>query len=402
MRVAFVSVSDQMGGSEAVLLQLMEQLRALRPGWPLALISPGGGPMSAGAATLGVAAHAVPMPPAIARFGDWGGRKGAAFAAGLAAAALALPAYERRFRRVLSSLVPDVVHSNGFKAHVLAARAPVGARRLWHLHEYVGARPVTRRLLRHHASRCDAVVANSASVAADVRSALEGRFAGAPAVIPNGVDLARFHPEGPAADLDAMCGMAPAPAGTVRVGLVATFGRWKGHDVFLRAVARLPPGAPVRAYVVGGPVYDTGSSQHSIEEVRGMARAAGCDGRVGFAGFRRDAPAAMRALDVVVHASTAPEPFGLVLIEAMACGRALVSSALGGSAEIVRPDVNAIVHRAGDPVSLADAIHRLAADAALRQRIGAAGRSTVEAHYDARRFGEAFVHAYEQLAGGAR
>jgi glycosyltransferase involved in cell wall biosynthesis len=109
----------------------------------------------------------------------------------------------------------------------------------------------------------------------------------------------------------------------------------------------------------------------------------------------------MRSLDVVVHASTAPEPFGLVLTEAMASGRALVSSAAGGSAEIVEAGVNALVHTPGDPVSLAAAIQRLALDRDLRERLGRAGRAHVAAKYDVRAFGERFVAVYERLAGVA-
>ena len=159
---------------------------------------------------------------------------------------------------------------------------------------------------------------------------------------------------------------------------------------------------PDRWAHVGGPVYTTAGSQYSMEEMRSLTRTLGCDDRVGFTGFQADAPAVMRALDVVVHASTAPEPFGLVLTEAMASSRALVSSAAGGSAEIVAPDVNALVHTPGDPISLADAIGRLLTDAGLRERLGRAGRAHVVDRYDVRAFGERFVRAYEELAGVTR
>jgi glycosyltransferase involved in cell wall biosynthesis len=220
-------------------------------------------------------------------------------------------------------------------------------------------------------------------------------------VIPNGVDLERFTPEGPRADLDALCGLPPAPAGVVKVGLIATFSRWKGHGIFLQALSRIPPSAPVRAYVVGGPVYDTAGSQYSMEEMRMLARDAGCADRVGFTGFQANAPSVMRALDVVVHASTAPEPFGLVLTEAMATGRAVVSSAAGGSAEIVESGVNALVHTPGDPVSLADALGRLVEDADLRSRLGRAGRAHAAGRYDVRDFGDRFVRVYDGLADAA-
>jgi glycosyltransferase involved in cell wall biosynthesis len=399
VRIAFVSVSDQLGGSEVVLLDLIRQTRRLRPSWSLGLISPGGGPLATRAESAGASVHIVPMPAALARLGESGGGDRVGLAAQLTAAATALPAYEERFRTTLAALRPDVVHSNGLKAHVVTARANGQARRVWHLHEYVRQRPLTRRLLRWYAPRCDAWVANSASVSSDVAHAAGDRLRAPGHVIPNAVDLDRFCPDGPRLDLDALCGLPPAPPEAVRVGLVATFSRWKGHDVFLRAVAQAPRAIPLRAYIVGGPVYDTSGSQYSLDEMRQVAERSGCGDRVGFTGFQVDAPAVMRSLDVVVHASTAPEPFGLVLIEAMACGRAVISSSLGGSAEIVDADVNAVRHTPGDARSLALAIERLATDTGLRERLGRHGRQHVADRYDVRAFGERFVGVYEQLAG---
>ena len=74
-------------------------------------------------------------------------------------------------------------------------------------------------------------------------------------------------------DLDALAGIAPVTAGTIRVGLVATMARWKGHEVFLRAIAQLPDGlrSRVRAYVIGGAIYPTRGSQLSADELRASA-----------------------------------------------------------------------------------------------------------------------------------
>ena len=396
MRIALVSVSSQLGGSEAVLLQLLAQLRRLRPDWPLHLVVGGDGPLVARARACGADVHLVPMPASIARIGEWGSGKFGVVSQ-LAGAVGELPDYQRRFAAAISSIAPDILHTNGFKAHIVAARLDVPMVRLWHIHEYVARRPVTRRLLRRYGGVPQVIVANSMSVATDVTSVVRERLRRPVRVIHNGVDLARFRPDGPVADLDAASGLPPAPAGTIRVGLVATFARWKGHETFLRAVAALPAGTNVRPYVIGGPLYETAGSQWSLDELRGRARALGIESRVGFAGFQAGMPAFLRALDVVVHASTEPEPFGLVIAEAMAAGRAVTTSGMGGAAEIVDPDVTAIVHAAGDPASLADAIHRLASDASLRARLGAAARTSVISRFDAGRFGDAFVNVYESM-----
>ena len=87
------------------------------------------------------------------------------------------------------------------------------------------------------------------------------------------------------------------------------------------------PHLPVRAYIVGDAVYQTEGSQYSLDELRQRARSLGVADRVGFTGFVHTPEATFRALHIVVHASTEPEPFGLVIAEAMACGRARRSSA---------------------------------------------------------------------------
>ena len=214
----------------------------------------------------------------------------------------------------------------------------------------------------------------------------------------NAVDSRAFSPRGPAADLDALAGVPLAADGVVRVGLVATFARWKGHRTFLEALARLPESLPVRGYIIGGPVYETAGSQVSLDELRADVAALGLGSRVGFTGFVADAAQAMRALDIVVHASTEPEPFGLVIAEGMACGRAVVVSRAGGAAEIIdarrgRARVHAGRCRRARRVPAA----RWRPTPRLRRRLGDAGRATAERVFDRRRLAGDMTPIYEGL-----
>lgn len=402
MRIAFVSVSDQLGGSEAMLLQIATELGRAQPSWELHLILPGDGPLAPLARFAGMNTIALPMPTSLARLGEWGLRSGRRSTAGmrLVRAALDLPSYERRMRETLAAIRPDIVHSNGFKAHVVAARTHDHSRALvWHMHEYVAARPVTRSLVRRYADRCAAIVTNSRSVADDVRGVV--RAGTEVRTIYNAVDLERFSPQGIAADLDTLAGWTRPDSPLVRVGLVATYSRWKGHDVFLRALAALPRGTNVRGYVIGGALYDTDRSQYSLDELRRLTKTHGVEDRVGFTGFIAASDQAMRALDVVIHASTTPEPFGLVIAEAMACGRAVITSGAGGSRELVRDGEDAMTHRPGDAESLARAIDVLATDAARRARLGAAARRTAEQRFDARRLAPEFASLYRAALDAA-
>jgi glycosyltransferase involved in cell wall biosynthesis len=214
----------------------------------------------------------------------------------------------------------------------------------------------------------------------------------------NAVDLTHFSPIGPRLDLDELSGLPAVGPNVVRVGLLATFARWKGHQTFLNALGLLPSSTPVRGYVLGGPVYETNASQLSLDELRAEAERLSLGTRVAFTGFVEDPALAIRSLDVVVHASTEPEPFGLVIAEAMACGKAVIVSQTGGTAEIITPGVDALVHAPGDATELARRIEELVDDAALRRRIGSGGRATAERSFTRRRLVGELVPIYQGLS----
>src|SRR5262245_58166403 len=396
LRVMYLNPTGQLGGAETSLLALLSSVRGAEPSWPLHLVMAGDGPLTPAAHALGVQTSALPFPPALAKLGEHGARTEnggyVRLAAKLGRASSGLPAYVSRLRRAIRTFQPDVIHTNGLKMHLLAGWANSSSPLVWHLHDYLGPRPLTTTLLRWSASRCAAIVANSKSVANDARAAIGHGVKVVP--IYNAVDLKRFSPSGDTADLDALAGLAPAPSGTIRVGLLATFARWKGHEAFLRAVADLPRDLPIRAYVVGAALYDTEGSQYSGEELRRLAVSLGINDRLGFTGVIRQSDAALRALDIVVHASTAPEPFGLVIAEAMTCGRAVIVSRAGGAEELVTENVDALTHTPGDVGELAARIAMLAKDPDLRARLGGEARASAERAFDSARLAREIVTVY--------
>ncbi|HEY1851932.1 MAG TPA: glycosyltransferase [Candidatus Binataceae bacterium] len=403
MRIVFLNPAGQMGGAERALLDIIASLKAARPEWTLALIAAAEGDLVREARELGAEASVVAFPRSLAVLGDSSAsalegirRRPLDLAARMIAAAPAIAIYRRRLARAISALAPDLIHANGFKMHLLSAwTAPRNVPLLWHIHDFVSSRPMMAPLLRAHVRRCDAVVANSHSVARDVREAL-GPVPSIFAVY-YAINLARFAPVGSVLDLDRLAGMPPLGAGGVRVGIVGTLARWKGHETFLRAISLLPPSTAIRAYVVGGPLYETSGSQYTIAELRTIAARLGLNDRVGFTGFVNDVAPAMRALDVVVHASTQPEPFGLVIAEAMACGRAVVVSAAGGAAEIITDAVDALAHPPGDAPALARAIDQLARDAAMRERLGHAAAIASASRFTHERLAAELVPVYRSL-----
>ena len=129
-----------------------------------------------------------------------------------------------------------------------------------------------------------------------------------------------------------------------------------------------------------------------------MTKEAGLEDRMAFTGFVPRTAPILRALDVVVHASTQPEPFGLAIAEAMACGCAVVVSDAGGAAEIVDAGTNALTHPPGDAAALAQALTALCADPSRRARLGEAARRSALVKFDAATFAAKFAKVYESVA----
>ena len=177
---------------------------------------------------------------------------------------------------------------------------------------------------------------------------------------------------------------------------------WKGVDVFLEAAARIAAVRPgVRFVVVGGAITGLEAYARSLEA---RAQALGLADRVRFTGWTYG-PAAMpevhRALDVLVLASIEPEPFGLVVVEAMATGVPVVATAHGGPAEIVVDGVTGRLVPPRDAQALAAAVCALVDDPAAAARMGAAGRARACARYSADQYLAGVQAVYADVLGAS-
>jgi rhamnosyl/mannosyltransferase len=210
-------------------------------------------------------------------------------------------------------------------------------------------------------------------------------------VIPFGVDLTRFAPP---SRTQRPPGFPPPERGPVGV-FVGRLVSYKGLDVLVRAVR----GTGLNLVIVGG-----GPLRHAVMQ---WIADAGVGDRVALAGEVGDAalPGYYQTADyVVLPSTTAAEMFGVTLLEAMACGRPLVSTALPtGVSEVNVAGVTGLQVPPGDAEALRQAMLRLAGDADLRTTLGAAGRQRVEEHFGLDRMVEAHLNLCSELCGaGAR
>jgi glycosyltransferase involved in cell wall biosynthesis len=166
------------------------------------------------------------------------------------------------------------------------------------------------------------------------------------------------------------------PADRVLVVMVGNLKFWKGQHVVLEALAGLPGDLKGRLTVLFvGATAPMGESY--AESLRETVRREGLEDVARFVGSRQDVPDLVNAADICLHASVMPEPFGLVVLEAMALGRPMIAARIGGPAEILTPE-SGLVFDPAQPTELAAALSRLATDRMLRERIGQAALRRVE------------------------
>ena len=178
-----------------------------------------------------------------------------------------------------------------------------------------------------------------------------------------------------------------------RIGIVGRLVQWKGQHVFLDAAKKvLDTGARAHFVLIGAPLF--GESDY---EARLLEQAAPLGDAVTFTGFRSDVPHLMRTLDILVHASVSPEPFGQVVTEGMASGLPVIGANAGGVREIITNHENGMLTPPGDAQALADALRELLAGPRKAQTMAQAGWRTIRTDFTARQTASRLEAVYDRL-----
>ena len=317
----------KLGGGGKSLLSLLAQIP--EQGWQAHVVVPGEGQFTDALVDMGIPHTIFPF-----RLLDW--RRP------MEAAQTTLA-----WRRIMQKVNPSLIHANGFdlsRSFALAAGS-LGIPYITHVRfpvEPEGVRWVLRGLPKPAAFIFNSHAMQDRLWPDVVKYAPQNH----PYTVHNAVDLVSFTP-------------APWPEGPpYRIGIVANFALFKRHEDFLRMAAEmLKTRQDMEFWIVGD---DTeGSGRRAVLET--LARELGIAPYVRFLGHRADIPDIMRQLHVLVVPSQF-EPFGRVVIEAMACGRPVVASRDGGIPEIIEEGLTGYLVEVGDCAGFADKVLQLLAD----------------------------------------
>jgi type III pantothenate kinase len=313
-----------------------------------------------------------------------------------------MPALGRELEAAWSAERPDVVHTH-FWMSAHAALGPAHALGIPVTHTFHALGAVKRRyqgeldtsppgrlaIEREIIRQADAIVATCTDEVFELlrQDAESERLT----VVPCGVELSRFTPTGP---------RERRRPGHRRLVCVARLVARKGVGNVISALADLPG---VELVVAGGPAREELGDDPGAQRLARLAEETGVADRVDLRGRvgRDELPALLRSADAVVSVPWY-EPFGIVPLEAMACGVPVVASAVGGMIDSVVDDVTGVHVPPRDPDRLADALRSLLADPERRARYGAAGAERTRRLYDWDRVAGSTLDVYRRLTGARR
>lgn len=361
--ILFIDHADALGGAEGSLLLLMTFLDPKR--WQPHLIAPTG-QLAEEASSAGIPVHIQDLPRL----------------RGSSRSLIDLWSKGLRVSRTAREIGAALIHSNTVRATAYASLAArlASVPLVWHMRDFwlSEAEPAAKRADRMGKSvfcaMAGRVITNSRAVAEHLPCSARA------SVLHNGIDLAHFDLAHNTADNRAgTCQAAGFPVDAPIVGMVGRTRPWKGQDTFLHMALQLSEQHPdCRFLLVGGDPF--GVQDDYEAQLLALGSQPGLAGRVHWTGQLDDVRPALAAMDLFVHPG-APEPFGLVNIEAMAMAKPVVAFAHGALPEIVLHEETGLLVAPGDTAALTASVSRLLRDPEMSQSMGRAGRLRVEDHF---------------------
>ncbi len=271
---------------------------------------------------------------------------------------------------LIKRAAPDLVHSNslsmGRMIGRIASQLPIPCTA--HLRDIIRLNKTAVSDLNHSAGLI------AVSNATKRFHAEQGVMPGKLQVIYNGVDTEVFRPATTAGTLRKELGLSDSAVLLANIGQICLR---KGQTLLAQAAASLAEEFPDANYVFIGKRHSQKTESIEYEKaIRLTFREAGIEDRLFCLGFREDIPAILNQVDLLVHTAH-QEPLGRVLLETASCGKAIVATDVGGTAEILTDLVSALLVPPDDLEKLTAAIRRMLTDSELRIRLGQQARKRV-------------------------
>ena len=304
----------------------------------------------------------------------------------------------REARKLVIAEAPDAIHANSIRAGIVMAAATIGlgVPVVWHAHDILPRHPLSTfvRLFALLTSR-NCILAVSNAVARRFRGIVLRPFPSRVRIhmIHNAVDLERFKPDLQVrAKTRVALGLHETQA---VVGIVGQLTPRKGQLELIEAFAKVAQEFPEAVLLIAGEALFN-RDQDYAEQLYKTTASLGIGDRVRFLGARSDVPKLMQAMDILV-VNSHEEPFGLTVLEGLASGIAVLSSAVGGTPEMITDGENGCLVPARDNKTLAKSLIRLLHEPELRGWLGHNAREVAKARFSTDRFLREVNAFYMQL-----
>ncbi|MFQ5853492.1 MAG: glycosyltransferase family 4 protein, partial [Candidatus Binatia bacterium] len=289
--------------------------------------------------------------------------------------------------RIIRQEKIDIIHLNnhlGFDLDGIIAAKLCGIACVVHQRGFGRVSRLTRFLSRY----VEVLICISGAVRRHY--ALEGILPKRVVRIYDGIDISSTIPS--VVSKSVRCGLAIEDKGPI-VGIIGTIQPWKGQREVILAIKQVREIFPdIRCLIVGeifDPSYD--------RQIKALVDELELQENIRYLGYRKDVLELMDGMDIVIHASTSPEPFGRVLIEAMVLGKPVIATKAGGPLEIVEDTVTGLLVPPGDPEALASAVIGLFENQMHSAKMGEAGRERVRKMFSLSHTIEETEKIYAQL-----
>ncbi|MBE9198671.1 MULTISPECIES: glycosyltransferase family 4 protein [unclassified Nodularia (in: cyanobacteria)] len=288
----------------------------------------------------------------------------------------------------------DLIYANTQKALVIGALASFLARRplVYHLHDILCSQHFSQTNLRIAVTLANRfaslVIANSQATQTAFIQA--GGNAKLTEIVYNGFDCQNYQSAASEVkQLQQQLGLE----GKFVVGHFSRLAPWKGQHILIAALSECPP--EVTVILVGDALF---GEQDYVQQLHEQVTSLKLENRVKFLGFRADVPQLMAACDLVAHTSTAPEPFGRVIVEAMLCGTPVVAAKAGGAMELVEHGVNGYLVTPGEITELAQVINTCVAETEITATIANHAKAIAGQRFDIVAINQQIAQLLNQLS----